>query len=406
MKHSTSKALLGAAVMAAVSALAHASDAEGEFHGYARAGTGHNSGNGAQACFGLQGVAKYRLGNECETYGEAAYTREIAKSGNGASFVGTVMANIYAPGSSGTGDNKIGINQLFVEAKNLDFLKGGTVWVGERFYNRPDIHMIDFKYLHGDGIGAGMDGLPLGPGKFSYALFRNDIDNKSTSATRHNFTYDGLAVNPNGSLKLDAIYISADTSVPGGHNGWALSAIHTQDKVLGGNNKIGLQYGIGPATFIGGTGSILLGSDTTRTRLFDTIYWQVSPEFGGSAVALIQRDKTPTGTQTWTSIGARPVYALTENLKLQLEVGHDRISPAAGGDTQQLTKITFAPTIAAGKGVWSRPELRTFVTYAKWNTAAQNAANLAAPGSALSSTGVFGGSTNGTSIGVQVESWW
>ncbi|MFD2270796.1 maltoporin [Undibacterium arcticum] len=269
------------------------------------------------------------------------------------------------------------------------------------FYNRPDIHILDFKWLQGDGVGGGISDLPLGPGKFSYGLFRNDID-KSNAATRHNFTYEGLAVNPNGSLKFDLTLIKKDAAVVGAHNGWSLSVVHIQDKVLGGDNKLGVQYGVGPGIKIGGTGDIMQGSEVKRTRVFDNITWQVTPEWSGSAVALVQRDKSSAGTQTWTSFGVRPVYALTDNIKLQLELGHDRIKPAAGGDVQQLTKLTFAPTLAAGKAFWSRPELRAFVTYAKWNRAAQLAASA---GTTLSSTGVFGGSTNGTSIGLQVETW-
>ena len=80
-----------------------------------------------------------------------------------------------------------------------------------------------------------------------------------------------------------------------------------------------------------------------------------------------------------------------------------RVSPAGGGDAQTLSKITFAPTLTVGKGYWSRPELRAFITHAQWNSAAQAAA---APGSTLSTTGAFGSDTSGTSFGFQVESWW
>ncbi len=93
---------------------------------------------------------------------------------------------------------------------------------------------------------------------------------------------------------------------------------------------------------------------------------------------------------------------MTHVAKLQLEVGHDRNRPAGGGPTQQLTKITLAPTLSAGKDFTSRPELRAFVTYARWNRAAQLAAT---PGSSLSESGVFGGDTHGLSVGVQIESW-
>lgn len=392
------KALPAAVLLAATFGNATA----GEVHGYFRAGAGTNSKDGAQACFGLEGISKYRLGNECDFYGEVGYTQELAKAANGVSFAGTVMGNIYSPYSD-TGNRDVSINQMYVEAKGIDFLGGGSAWVGKRFYNRPDIHIIDFKYLHGDGIGGGVQGIQFGPGKFSYGLFRNDIDNRDTSATRHSFTYEGIPVNPGGGLKLDLSLINKDSSKPGANNGWSVSAVHSQDKVFGGNNTLAVQYGVGPGTFIGGTGDITASSDVKRVRVFDNIYWQPTPEFGGSFLALVQRDRTPVGTQTWYSIGARPVYAFNDIFKLQFELGHDRIKPATGGQTQQLTKFTIAPTLAAAKGFWSRPELRVFATYAKWNRAAQLAAT---PGSALSSTGVFGTSTNGLSAGVQVETWW
>lgn len=399
--NTTKKCAFAVTLIGATMGQTFASDAEGEFHGYFRTGAGHNSSKGAQACFSLAGAGDYRLGNECTTYGELAYTKELAKSANGASFVGTVRSVFQDGVGVAEADKRFTLAEVFLEAKKLDFLNNATLWIGKRFYDRPDIHIIDYKYIQGDGIGGGVDGVSAGPGKFSYALMRNNTD-KNADATRHIFTYKDIPVNTNGTLKFDLTLISADSSVAGSHNGWSFSAVHKQDKVLGGDNLIGVQYGVGPGIKIGGTDSLTLGSDVTRTRVFDTLYWQVTPEFGGSAVVLVQRDKSNAGTQTWTSIGARPVYALTENFKLQLEVGHDRITSVSGGPAQNLSKITFAPTVTAGKGFWSRPELRLFVTYAKWNTAAQQAA---AAGSTLSSTGVFGGNTKGTSVGIQVETW-
>ncbi len=386
-----------------------ASDAEGEFHGYVRFGVGQNtSSHGEQACFGLQGIAKYRLGNECDFIGEVAYTKELAKTANGVSIVGTAMAAAANPNPQyRIEDSSLRMSQAFVEVKHIDALKGGTIWAGERYYNRPDIHVLDLKYVHMDGVGGGIDGIPLGPGKFSYALFRNDVD-KTQPANRHAFTYQDLPVNTNGTLKFDATVIRADSSVPNAHDGWSLSIAHKQDKFLGGDNIFALQYGVGPGIKIGGTGDLTLDSEVTRTRVFDQLIWQIGPKWIGSANFLVQRDKSKTGTQTWTSVGARPVYALRENLKLQWEVGHDRITPADGGATQRLTKITFAPTLvlaprlATENDFWRRPELRAFVTYAKWNDAAQTAAPA---GSALSSSGVFGGKTNGISFGVQFETW-
>lgn len=394
-----------ALAIAATAGGAAASDAEGELHGYFRTGVGHNTGGGEQACFGLEGVAKYRLGNECDSYGEFLYTKEVMKSANGASFVANFMGNVSADGYDfGTASKYL--SQAFMEVKNLDVMRGGTVWMGKRYYHRLDIHVIDYKWMQSDGVGAGVNGYPVGPGKFSYALFRDDkliVGTKQTSATRHNFTYEGVKVNPNGTLQLDVTLISKDAVNANAHRGWSVSAVHLQDKVLGGDNKFGVQYGVGPGIMIGGTGDITQDSNVKRTRVFDQLIWQLTPDLCGSLVGLVQRDTGSAGTRTWSTVGVRPVYAVSENFKLQLDLGHDRIRPAAGGATQQLTKITFAPTLTAGRGFWTRPELRSFVTYAKWNSAAQLAAT---PGTTLSNTGYFGGNTNGTSVGLQLEAWW
>ena len=143
---------------------ASASDAEGEFHGYLRTGAGHASAGGEQACFGLEGVAKYRLGNECDSYGELIYSKELAKSANGASFVGNFMGTAAASGYD-FGTASPYVSQAYIEAKNLPFLNGGTVWMGKRYYHRPDIHVIDYKWLQSDGVGAGVNGYPRRPGQ-------------------------------------------------------------------------------------------------------------------------------------------------------------------------------------------------------------------------------------------------
>lgn len=373
------------------------------FHGYMRWGTGSNKGEGGgQACFGLQGVAKYRLGNECDFNAEVGYGSELVKFSNGASLGGFAMVNAVTP-SPHPSDSTVRIIQAYLETKGLASLRGGTAWIGRRYYNRPDIHVIDFKYVVMDGEGLGVDGIALGPGKFSYALFRNDV-NLTKSATRHNFIYQDLPANTNGTLKIDATIIHADDAPANveRHGGWSLSLIHKQSKFLGGDNTLALQYGVGSAIKIGGTGDLSLGSDYHRTRIADQLIWQFTPRLIGSADVLVQRDHTPNGTQTWTSIGTRPIYIVSEHIKMQLDIGHDRIIPADGSPIQKLSKVTFAPTLTSGKNFFDRPELRLFITYARWNDAAQAAAS---PDSALSRTGVFGGSTSGVSYGLHFEHW-
>ena len=56
-----------------------------------------------------------------------------------------------------------------------------------------------------------------------------------------------------------------------------------------------------------------------------------------------QKDKRDDGgDRDWWSVGARPVYAFSEQFKLVAEVGHDQIDATDG--TRKLSKFTIAPT--------------------------------------------------------------
>lgn len=416
MKRTMLKVLPVALSMALVSGTAQA-DEEG-FHGYFRAGAGTSSKKGPQSCFGLGGnTMKYRLGNECDGFGEFGYTKELVKMDNGVSFLGTVWVDVFSPNSD-FGDAKLGMSKAYVEARGLDFLNGGSAWAGKRHYNRPEIHILDLQYINMNGTGAGLDRIPMGPGKFSYAFFKdNDLNvldpvsgavTGTTAATRQSVIYAGVPVNTNGTLDVAASIITAQ----GGdntHNGWMLSLFHNQAKVMGGVNQVGVQYAVGPGTGLGGpccnrmgaSGSTSLSSDVKRWRVFDQLWIQPTDHFGMAFVALVQKDTAASGnSSTWTTLGVRPVYAFTKNFKLQMELGTDRVTSSTGGPAQRLTKITFAPTISAGPGLWSRPELRAFVTYGKWNdaaTASVNASNNSGP--------VYGNGRSGASAGFQVETW-
>lgn len=418
MKPVFSKLLPAALALPLMCGVAFASDAEGEYHGYFRAGIGSSSTKGPQSCFGLGGnTMRYRLGNECDTYVELEYLKEMVKA-DGVSFVGHVMADAYSPSSDISGAT-LGLSKLYVEAKGLDFLNGGTAWVGKRYYFRPDIHMLDLQYINLNGTGAGIDQIKAGPGSFSYAIFKDNdatvtdpVTGKVTSTTaavRQNLIYQGLPVNPGGTMDVALSIITAQGG-EGTHNGWQLSVFHKQDKTFGGGNTVGVQYGVGPGTGIGGqccdrmgrSGNTTQGSDATRLRVFDSLWIQPTKQVSAEMIALIQKDKSDAsgGTTTWTSLGIRPVYAVTKNFKLQAELGTDRVTLPGGGPAQRLTKLTFAPTLTVGQDYWACPELRAFVTYGKWNDAATAAVNKANESGA-----VYGTATSGTSVGIQVETW-
>jgi maltoporin len=173
---------------------------------------------------------------------------------------------------------------------------------------------------------------------------------------------------------------------------------HNQDNFLGwgGENTLWLQYAQGSAGLDGNFGGDLTASSGVKAaRVVESFTWQQGA-FGGQAMAMWQQDKDAAGAKAnAASLGGRVSYALTRNLKLLAELGHSRKKPD-GGETAKLTKFTFAPALSTGPGFWNRPELRLYVTHAKWNDAAGN----------VTGQNAFIGKTSGTSYGAQVEIWY
>jgi maltoporin len=404
----TPTALAFAAALAAGSA--HAVD----FDGYFRAGPGLTSKNASRACYNL-GISggHYRLGNECDFYGEFGLT-QTGKTDN-IEWKGRLMFNNYNPGTD-TGGSSSSFNQMYVEGKGFDFAPGTNFWIGKRFYGRKDVHILDTFFVKLDGVGAGADQISIGGGaKLAIAAFTNDTnsvrtnnDNAGTGfdtspGARLNVDVSDIGLNAGGALRVTGTVTQGrfDNIDDGkGTSGFGLSLQHTQDIAsIGGGNTLWLQYAQGSAGLDGNFGNMTAPSASKKVRLVESLTWQVG-NLGGQAVALIGRQNAVGATPRFDelSIGGRASYALTKNFKLLAEVGHMQKKPD-GGDTQKLTKFTFAPAIATGPEFFKRPELRLYVTTAKWN----QAANAAAGPDGL--TGLANNKTRGTSFGAQAEIW-
>lgn len=389
-----------------------------DYNGYFRANTGSNSEKGGQACFGLAGAgSKYRLGNECGVYGELTLGQEVAKTEDGSIFKANVMFSLnnnqVSDPSLKSNTSDIGLPQVYVSAANVPELGGATAWMGRRYYKREDLHITDFFYWNPSGFGAGLEDLPIGSGglKFSYALLRDDNHTGNTvplnggnSATRHDFQLRGLQVNPGGQLEFGVVFVNKDSALANSHNGSMLTVQHRQSGILGGENKLALQYGTGSGVANGATGALTNGSDVHRSRIVEGLYFQPTPKFGGQVVFVHQKDTAndPALAAKWTTLGGRIAYGVTQHIKLLADLGQDRVTPQ-GGTTRKLTKYTLAAALSAAPGYYSRPELRLFYTHASWNDAARTAA---AAGDAISSTGVFGNTTKGSVLGLTAEVWW
>lgn len=377
-----------------------------EFHGYGRAGTGAAEGGGSQNCFQLAGAAsKYRLGNECEVYAELQLDQDVYRAGDSVLSLGGMAALYNRNDRTLTFEPEEGRTRLvqgYGQWRGLPALQGGTAWLGRRYYKRQDVHIADFFYWNPSGLGAGIEDYALGGAKLSYAFLREDHQDQPVRASRHDLQLRQIATSAEGRLALGLSVIEQAES-PATHRGWSVAVQHVQDGAWWfGKNTLAVQYGEGPGIGLGATGPLTASRDLSRARLVEAFDWQAGPRFGGQLMLVVQRDDSPAGQQDWWSVGVRPVFAVTPHLKLVLELGHDQVEPP-GAPARTLDKLTLAPSWASKPEFWARPELRLFYTYARWNSAAQTAA---APGSALSATGPYGGDPEGASFGLQVEHWW
>ena len=134
-----------------------------EFHGYFRAGYGMNSVGGQQVAFQAPGAdAKYRLGNEAETYAELIFVNNWINPERSADKIwmktefmveaNTTNSASYANFSGGIGNDAFRLREAFVQAGNvLSGLPEAKFWAGERYYRRYQAHINDFYILDMSG---------------------------------------------------------------------------------------------------------------------------------------------------------------------------------------------------------------------------------------------------------------
>lgn len=381
-----------------------------EFGGYLRSGVGTSVNSSSQSCFQLPGAqTKYRLGSECEQYGELELRQDLYTLDDGSVLSVDGMASLYNRYDRSLtfkeDNGSIRLPQAYAQWSAMPALNGGSLWAGRRYYKRNDIHISDFYYWNQSATGAGIEDVLLDGLKYSYAFSRKDNLYQKDYINRHDFNVGGFNSNPGGELEFGLSYIDKPDSRDA-HRGWAITTQHVQQDFFGGKNKLALQYGEGPGTGLGYTGNVRLDDRNKSYRIVEFFDWQLTPRFGGQFQAVYQKDIRQGGAgQNWLSLGVRPAYALSEQFKLVTELGHDQVEAADG--TRKLSKFTFAPTWSPkGPEFWARPEVRLYYTYASWNQAAKRAANLLAKGSALSDTGAFGNARHGANVGLQVEYWW
>ncbi|MEB4676576.1 maltoporin [Enterobacteriaceae bacterium G50] len=372
-----------------------------DFHGYARSGIGWTGSGGEQQCFQATGAqSKYRLGNECETYAELKLGQEVWKEGDKSFYFDTNVAYSVAQQNDWEGTDPA-FREANVQGKNLiEWLPGSTIWAGKRFYQRHDVHMIDFYYWDISGPGAGIENIDLGFGKLSLAATRSqEAGGSYTFSSNHiydttkdtaNDVFDvrlaGLETNPDGVLELGADYGRANTTDDyrladgASKDGWMFTAEHTQS-MLKGYNKFVVQYATDAMTTQGkgipqgsyyDAGSDYdsrnINNDGKMWRILDHGAISLGDRWDLMYVGMFQKTDLDSnlGTDWWT-VGVRPMFKWTPIMSTLLEVGYDNVKSQETGDRNSQYKITLAQQWQAGDSIWSRPAIRVFATYAKWD---------------------------------------
>ncbi|AKA38432.1 maltoporin [Yersinia ruckeri] len=403
-----------------------------DFHGYARSGIGWTGSGGEQQCFKATGAqSKYRLGNECETYAEIKLGQELWKEGDKSFYFDTNVAYSVSQRDDWESTNPA-FREANVQGKNLiEWLPGSTMWAGKRFYQRHDVHMIDFYYWDISGPGAGLENIDLGFGKLSLAATRNSeaggssawIDNQRKDAEKTiNDVFDvrlaGLETNPGGTLEFGVDYGRANTA-----EGYALAQDATKDGVLltaehtqsmfGGFNKFVVQYATDSMTSwnSGHSQGSLVNNNGSMLRIIDHGAINLAEKWDMMYVALYQDTNwdNKNGT-TWYSVGVRPMYKWTPIMSTLLEAGYDNVKSQRTGDRNGQYKLTLAQQWQAGDSIWSRPAIRVFATYANWdekwgydNVKGSSDLGLAQNGSIGTDSR---GKNNEVTFGAQFEAWW
>ncbi len=394
-----------------------------EFHGYFRSGYGLNGVGGQQVAFQAPGAdAKFRLGNEAETYSELIFVNNWINPERNADKVwfkteflveaNTTNSSNFADFSSPAFNDHFRLREAFVRAGNLfDAQPDFKLWAGERYYRRQHIEIDDFYPLDMSGYGGGFEDLNVGIGKVSVAYLagaRPDITTGYGNYARSNLDmrlYDVTA--PGGTL---AFWVDVTTSRGGttttgeeipSTTGYAVGLRHQRLEWLGGFHAFGIQYGKGPATNFSTAipdPSPHLDS-AERLLITEQVLLQPNDRFAIMPIVVYdrRRDGTPDrGWDEWISFGARPEFFFTQVLSLAAEAGFDHTRSATGQYEGWLQKFTLAAQVGAGRKFFSRPVLRLFATYAHWSEGLR---------------GFVGGvpykdRTHGLTYGVQAETWW
>lgn len=440
---------LSAAVALALSSVAASAV---DFHGYFRAGAQASTQGGEVYCLGNgnKGHKVGRLGDECDTYAELTLNQEVYNKANNKWTVNTLVAYGTAEGNrdlqgdswqgvGGTGPwngQRLSIRELWTGYQTD---AGYQIWAGKRFYQRKDILLLDLYYLNNSGYGAGIEGIDVGMGNLAFAVTKWANDGTSDynrNVYKLDARWNGIPVGPLGNLDASVIYAlpfiseqqeanAAGNARANRANSGALVTLDLNTAVNSDSvnlmNHFVVQYGTNGFGYIGSNDNH--AGDNYSPDIDDTgvrvINWGTLDAGNfGLGYSLIwahvdNGDDHPaadgvnftTPRSGWTySIVLRPEYKWTEFTRTTLELGYS--AQKTNGwvantkyEDPDVYKVTLAQQFTPGKGFWTRPAIRFYVSY----IGGDEFANGWNPGYKNKNKD---GDEHQITVGTQVEAWW
>ena len=343
---------------------------------------------------------------------------------------------------------------------------GYQIWAGKRYYQRKDIHLLDLYYLNNSGYGAGIEGIDVGMGNLAFAVTKwaNDSvvkrnpkldekdwgDNTTLIPTNRNVykldaRWNGIPVGF-GTIDAAVIYAlpfisdhqrnidgsSRSTQANSGvlatleHN----STVNTDSVSL--MNKFIVQYGTNGFGYVGqfknhAGDNYTPDIDIQGVRLIDWGTLDVG-NFGLGYSLLwghinVGKDHNANGNNAWTydrsgweySVVLRPEYKWTEFTRTTLELGYSKMKAtgwvaATGDDDPDAYKVTLAQQFTPGKGFWTRPAIRFYVSYLGGTQLSKGNLYFSAIDGNWTAGKAFKDANDGhnyqVTVGTQVEAWW
>lgn len=408
-------------------------ETETSLNGYLKSGILANSDGTRSNSLGLMPDGKFRLGNEQNTKIELLPTIMMTtEEGTWAKIRANLTheTNCTADWNCVDGDDRdIQFREGYVEMGGFDFAPDSVFWAGKRYSStNTSNHQFDWEYNQFNGTGGGIDKIDVGFAKLDIGVYaftpsgENEVD--PADGTKQGYP-DNYALNlwlkgiAGTGLDLQLVGHTMENNewrVGSADSGVGFAAVYNFDgfyNFADGYSRITYQFGEGLAAgnSLGknGWGWANLKETESHRIVFDGL-WNAAPNWEVSTFAFYQTDSDfrewSGASKGWDrdlwAVGVRPHHQITRNFAMQYEVGYEyRDESGRNFNTEDaidggMYKVTIAPTLMLDSGFWARPQLRAFVTYAKWDDEASNG---------LDHGYTRNGDTDTLNFGVQAEVW-